>query len=74
MVGLSVGLSVTVVSSAKTAEPIEMPFGFWVRMGPRNYYVLDGGPDPSMKMGNFEGKGWPVVKCSAKPFEMTCGV
>jgi len=29
---------------AKTAELIEMPFGFWVRMGPRN--VLEGGPDP----------------------------
>jgi len=26
-VGLSVGLSVTLVSSAKMAEPIEMPFG-----------------------------------------------
>ena len=26
-VALSVGLSVTVVSPAKTAEPIEMPFG-----------------------------------------------
>ena len=25
--GLSVGLSVTIVSPAKTAEPIEMPFG-----------------------------------------------
>jgi len=26
---LSVGLSVTLVSPAKTAEPIEMPFGLW---------------------------------------------
>jgi len=25
------------------AEPIEMPFGLWARMGPRNH-VLDGGP------------------------------
>jgi len=25
----------------KIAEPIEMPFGFWARMGPRNH-VLDG--------------------------------
>jgi len=31
------------VSPAKTAEPIEMPFGFWVRMGRRNR-MLDGGP------------------------------
>ena len=28
---------------AKTAAPIEMPFGLWARMGPRNH-VLDGGP------------------------------
>jgi len=27
----------------KTAEPIEMPFGLWARMGPRN--VLDGSPE-----------------------------
>ena len=32
---------VTLVSSAKTAEPIEMPFGLWARMGRRNH-VLDG--------------------------------
>jgi len=37
----SVGLSVTVVSPAKTAEPIEIPFGMWTRVGPRDY-VLDG--------------------------------
>jgi len=35
--------SVTKVSPAKTAEPIEMPFGLWVRMGRRNH-VLDVGP------------------------------
>jgi len=29
------------VSCAKTAEPIEMPFGLWVSIGPRNR-VLDG--------------------------------
>ena len=38
----SIGLSVSVVSPAKTAEPIEMPFGIWTRVGPR-YLVLDGG-------------------------------
>jgi len=32
-----------VVSCAKTAESIEMPFGLWARMGPRNH-VLDGSP------------------------------
>jgi len=53
VVCLSVCLSATIVSHAKTAEPIEMPLGLWTRVGPRNY-VLDGGPDPHAK-GNFEG-------------------
>ena len=35
----------TAVICAKTAEPIEMPFGLWTWMGPRNR-VLHGGPDP----------------------------
>ena len=35
VVGLSVGLHVTIVSPAKTAEPIKMPFGMWTRVGPR---------------------------------------
>ena len=38
---LSVGQSVTIVSSAKMAEPIKMPFGMWIWMGARNH-VLDG--------------------------------
>jgi len=33
-----------VVSCAKTAEPIEMQFGLWAWMGPRNH-VLDGSPE-----------------------------
>ena len=33
----------TAVICAKTAEPIEMPFGLWTQMGPRNH-VLDGSP------------------------------
>ena len=32
------------VICAKTAEPIEMPFGLWAQMGLRNH-VLDGGPE-----------------------------
>ena len=32
------------MSCAKTAEPIEMPFGLWVWMGPMNH-VLDGSPE-----------------------------
>jgi len=45
-VGLWVGLSVTVtlLSPAKTAKPIEMPFGLWPLMGQWNH-VLDGVPD-----------------------------
>jgi len=43
-----------VVSPAKMAEPIEMPFGLrtWV---PWNH-VLDGGLYPTMGMGNFKGR------------------
>ena len=33
----SVGLSVTIMSPAKAAEAIEMPFGMWTRVGRRNY-------------------------------------
>jgi len=39
--GLSVSLSVTIVSPTKTAEPIEMPFVMWSRVGHRKH-VLDG--------------------------------
>ena len=41
VVCLNVGRSVTAVSLAKTAEPIEMPFGIWTRVSPRNH-VLGG--------------------------------
>jgi len=46
--------SVTLVSPAKMAAPITMPFGLRTRVGPRNH-VFDGGPDPSMGRSNFEG-------------------
>jgi len=59
-VGLSVGLSVMLVSPAKTAAPIEMPFGLRTRVSPGNH-VLDAGPDPPMRRGNFEGeRGGPL--------------
>jgi len=61
MVTRLVGLSVTIVGPAKMAEPIEMPFGLWTRMGPRNH-VLDGGPYPRGKGQFWEGEGWPIVK------------
>ena len=38
------GMSVTLMSPAKTAEPIEMPFGLLARMGRRNH-VLDVGSE-----------------------------
>ena len=40
-VGLLVRQSVTLLSPAKTPEPIEMPFGLRTRVGPVND-VLDG--------------------------------
>jgi len=43
-VAWSVSLSVTLVSSAKMAQLMEMPFGLWNRMGPRNH-VLHGSPE-----------------------------
>ena len=59
---MSLGLSVTLVSRAKTAEPIVTPFGLRTRVGPGNH-TLDGGLDPIMGRGNFEGeKGHPIVK------------
>jgi len=57
-VAWSVGLSVTLVSPAKTAEPIEMPFGLRTRVDPGNH-VLDGCPDPHGN-GQFWGKGRPL--------------
>jgi len=41
---LSVGMSVTLVSPARTVEPIEMPFGLRTGVGPVNH-ILDGGTD-----------------------------
>ena len=62
VVRLSVCLSsYAVVSPAKMAEPIEMSFGLWTRVGPRNH-VLDGVNSP-VRRGNFEGeRERPTVK------------
>jgi len=50
------------VSLAKTAEPIEMPFGLRTQVGPGNH-LLDGDPYPALGRRNFEGgKGRPIVK------------
>jgi len=50
-----------VVSPAKTAEPIEMPFGLSTRVGP-GYHVLNRGPDTHGKGQFWVGKGRPIVK------------
>jgi len=60
----SVGLSVTLVSPAKTAKPIEMAFDLRTRVRPGNH-VLDGGMgvDPWVDMSPllFEVEGTPCV-------------
>jgi len=60
MVCWSVCLSVwnvTMRYPAKTAGPIEMPFGMWGGVGD-SHHVLGGGLDPPMGRGNFVvGKG-----------------
>jgi len=63
VVCLSVCLSVchTIVSPAKTAGQVEMPFGLRTWVGPRNH---DGGPDPHGKGQFWGGKGRPIVKYS----------
>ena len=62
-VGLSVDLSVTLVSPAKAAAPIEMLFGLRTDSGGPKEPLLDEGPDPIMGRGSFEGgKGRPIVK------------
>jgi len=54
-VAWSVCRSVTLVSPAKMAEPIEMPFGLRTWVGPRDH-VLDGGLDPPWQGANFWGE------------------
>jgi len=48
------------VSPARTAAPIEMPFGLRMHVGPGNQ-ALDGAQDPLLGRGNFDrGKGSPI--------------
>jgi len=58
---LSVCRYVTLVSRARTAEPIEMPFELRTRVGPGSH-VLDFGPDPPWEKAFLRGKGLPIVK------------
>jgi len=55
-VAWSVGLSITVVSPAKTVKPIEMPFGLRTPVDPKDH-VLDGDPDPPLEGAILKGKG-----------------
>jgi len=52
---LSDGLSVTLVSPAKTAEPIDMPFGLRTWVGPSDH-VLDGVQIPPWEGAILRGK------------------
>ena len=47
--------SVAFGAYTKKAEAIEIPFGMMTRRGLR-YRVLNGGPDPPRKRGNFREK------------------
>jgi len=42
-----------------TAEPTEVPFGLWVRLGPR-HYVLHAGPDPPFEGAILVDRGPPT--------------
>ena len=48
------------MSTTKTAEPIEIPFGLRTRVGPGNH-VFDGGPDIPHRNGQFWGQEEPIV-------------
>jgi len=50
-----------VVISAKMAQAIEMPFGFWAQMGPRNH-VLDGSPQVLRCWGMLSWQ--PIMGCN----------
>jgi len=45
-------LWITLLSSAKTAEPIEMPFGWVTPVGPNDHVDLLDGLELTMKKGN----------------------
>ena len=59
-------LSDTVVICAKTAEPIEMPFGFWIRVVAGSD-VLDDGLDSACEVAILTGKGASYCKVYGLP-------
>jgi len=63
-VSRSAGLSVSVVSPAKTTEPTEMLFRLRTRVGGRPREP-DGGPDPHEK-GKFVKYIWNILRSSGQ--------
>jgi len=69
------------MSCAKTAEPIEMPFGLRTRVAQGTVYSTRSGPDHPYKGGNFEGDERPIVSVghcgelckTATPIDMPFG-
>ena len=60
-VGLSVCLSVTLVSPAKTGAPTEMPFGLWAQMS-RGKHVLSERPQVLTAEGRCHGNEfWDAI-------------
>ena len=60
------------MSPAKTAAPIELPFGLRTWVGPGNH-VLDGDPDLPMGRGKFLNEnGHPIVKYKGTLYGRLC--
>jgi len=59
----SVCRSVTIVSHAKTAEPIEMPFGIWIRVGRSKEPCIrwGWGPVPAPRKGAILRGEWRSI-------------
>ena len=49
------------LSHAKTAKPIEMPFGLWDLSGPMEPFEV-GAQIPKMEIGNFEGTSYTPLR------------
>jgi len=71
------------VICAKTAEPMEMPFGLWAWMVPENHVYTSWGPNSRMGIGYFgengghcKVQGLSAVSCAktADPIEMRFGM
>ena len=56
------------MSCAKTAEPIEMPFGLRTQVDPRNH-LLDEGFDPPRGRDNFRGMPPSQMHCNSEGVE-----